>query len=109
MILITPWLHVNGMALWPFILVKYPQPGKVLINHERIHLRQQVELLILPFYIWYAGEYLYRLWQHGNHYLAYLNISFEREAFANEKELDYLAQRSAYSFLKYRPIYKKPS
>jgi hypothetical protein len=102
MIFITPWLHVSGMALWPFILIKRPNPSKILINHERIHLRQQAEMLVLPFYLWYVTEYLYRLWQYRNHYQAYLNISFEQEAFNNEHNLHYLAQRKTFAFWRYK-------
>ncbi len=107
MVIIVPWLHVNGMALWPFILLKQPRSGKVLLNHERIHLRQQLELLLLPFYIWYIGEYLLRLLQYRNHYQAYLNISFEREAFENERNLAYLNERSTFAFWTY--LHKKSS
>jgi hypothetical protein len=32
--------------------------------------------------------------------MAYRNISFEREAYANEKDLDYLKRRSFFGFLK---------
>jgi hypothetical protein len=30
---------------------------KVFVNHEKIHLRQQLELLVLPFYVWYIIEF----------------------------------------------------
>jgi len=47
------WLPYTGMALFPFILIKKKDlpVGDVLINHERIHLQQQLELLLIPFYI----------------------------------------------------------
>ena len=94
-------LGPDGMALFPFILVRHPNPGPVLLNHERIHLRQQAELGILPFYIWYVVEYLIRRWQYRNHYQAYRNISFEREAFANEQHLTYLSTRPFWTFAQY--------
>jgi hypothetical protein len=75
--------------------------NKVFINHEKIHLRQQLELLILPFYVWYLVEYLFRLVQFKDRKKAYYNISFEREAYANEKNLHYLKQRSFWEFLKF--------
>jgi len=34
-------------------------------------------------------------------YRAYQNISFEREAYQNEKELDYLDNRKPFSFINY--------
>ena len=73
----------------------------VLVNHERIHLKQQLELFILPFYIFYAIEFLYRLIQHKKWDLAYKNISFEREAYTHEKNLDYLKSRPLYNVFKF--------
>lgn len=62
----------------------------VVLNHERIHTAQMKELLFLPFYILYLLEWIVRLFMRGN---AYRNISFEREAYANEKNLNYLVTR----------------
>ncbi len=105
-ILVLPVLFSKrfaGMALWPFILVKSKRTkaDRVFINHERIHLRQQLELLVIAFYLWYAIEYLLRLWQYKDRHIAYRNISFEREAYAHEKELTYLKSRPFWQFLKY--------
>ena len=72
----------------------------VLLNHEKIHIRQQVELLILPFFIWYLLAYLYNLVKFRCHKKAYRNVLFEREAYANERNLDYLAKRPLWNFLK---------
>lgn len=93
----------RGITLFPFIILfsSKEKQNHVLLNHEKIHIRQQLELLILPFFLWYFLEYLYRLFQYRNKKKAYLNISFEREAYTNEKNLDYLKQRSFWNFLKY--------
>ncbi len=92
-----------GMALWPFILLKKAELKKdvVFLNHEKIHLRQQLELLIIPFYLWYVAEYLLRLVQYRNKHKAYRNISFEREAYAHEKDLDYLKERPLWRFTRH--------
>lgn len=100
-LVVVPFLWVEGMTLWPFVLVRRPQPNRFLINHERIHLRQQLELGLVVFYVWYLLEYLYRRFQYRDHYLAYRNISFEREAFTNDSNLTYLRDRKWYSFWKY--------
>ena len=94
-------LWVEGMALFPFILLKTKTPARLLINHERIHLRQQIEMGLVVFYIWYFAEYLIRLVQYKKHYLAYLHISFEREAFRNQDDFEYLEKRKFWAFLKY--------
>lgn len=96
-----PKLGPDGMALFPFILVRQPNPGPILVNHERIHLRQQAEMGVLPFYLWYLTEYVIRRIQYRDHYEAYRNISFEREAFANETNLTYLRTRRWWTFLGY--------
>tara|TARA_R110000868_G_scaffold189777_2_gene433339 strand:- start:3330 stop:3665 length:336 start_codon:yes stop_codon:yes gene_type:complete len=93
----------RGLTAFPFIFVKYhlDKENLVFINHEKIHLRQQKELLILPFFVWYFLEYLVRLIQFKNRNLAYRNISFEREAYCNESDLNYLKNRSFFEFTKY--------
>lgn len=74
---------------------------KVFLNHERIHLKQQVELLLVFFYLWYGIEFIIRLIQYGNRREAYLNISFERESYSNESNLTYIKKRPIWAFLKY--------
>lgn len=69
------------------------------INHESIHWKQQLEMLILPFYIWYLVEWLIRLIINGKN--AYYAISFEHESYANENNSKYLEIRKHYSWLKY--------
>jgi hypothetical protein len=95
------FLWVDGIALFPFILVKRKSPGRLLLNHECIHLRQQLEMGLVFFYVWYFAEYLIRLIQHRVHYLAYMNISFEREAYSNEGDFDYLTKRKWWAFLEF--------
>lgn len=92
----------RGITLFPFIFLfrKEDKQNKVLVNHEKIHIRQQLELLVLPFFIWYGVEFLVKLIQYKNRAEAYRNISFEREAYNKEKDLDYLKRRSFWSFLK---------
>ena len=84
---------IRGLAFWPFIFIASDTIiDDELINHERIHLRQQIEMLIIPFYIWYLIE----LYTKG-----YMNISFEKEAYGNDHDLTYLKKRRIFSFRKY--------
>lgn len=92
---------ISGIALWPFVLVRSKTPGKVILNHERIHLRQQIELLVVFFYLWYLIEWTYHYFRFGNWWAAYYAISFEREAYSNEKNLAYLKQRKFWAFRRY--------
>ena len=100
MILVTRFVPYSAMALYPFILVKREEmkQDSVLINHERIHHRQQLELLIVPFYVLYGINYLYNLMRYRNHYKAYHQIVFEREAFAMDKDTGYLKHRKLWAF-----------
>lgn len=84
-----------------FLKYKALKGNIVLINHEKIHLRQQIELLIFPFFLIYSLEFLVRLFQYKNWALAYRNISFEREAYRKEKDLDYLKTRPLFNFIKF--------
>lgn len=92
-----------GLSLWPFIIIKdlNLKDDMVLINHEKVHLKQQQELLIVPFYIWYLIEWLLRCLLYLDSYKAYQNISFEREAYVNERNMDYLSVRKPFSFIGY--------
>ena len=92
-----------GLTLWPFIILKNDalKEDIVLINHEKIHLRQQLELLILPFYFLYIFEWLVRSLLYLDMYKAYKNISFEKEAYENETNLNYSFERKAFGFIKY--------
>lgn len=91
------------MALWPFILVKEKNAAndKVLINHERIHLRQQIEMLLVPFYIVYITHYFINLIRYRHHDRAYRRIIFEREAYAMDGDLEYLRTRSTWNWLRF--------
>jgi hypothetical protein len=102
-IIVVPFLKVSGMALYPFILVndKAAVNDPILINHERIHLRQQAELLVLPFYVLYLLNYVLNRFIYRHHHEAYMHIAFEREAYANETDLGYLARRPWYSWWRF--------
>jgi hypothetical protein len=81
-----------------------------LIRHESIHTAQGKELLWVVFYVLYIMEWFFRLIQYRNartadgkkdRYAAYRNISFEREAYANEKDSSYLKNRKLFSSFRY--------
>jgi len=92
-----------AITIYPLIILKKPELKNdiVLINHEKIHLKQQLELLWIIFFVWFVTEYFIRLIIYRNFYLAYKNISFEKEAYANEYDLDYLQKRKAFDFIKF--------
>ena len=106
MILISKYIVPRGyigITIFPFMFLKYKalKGNVILINHEKIHLRQQIELLIIPFFIIYSFEFLIRLIQYRNWKLAYRNISFEREAYSKEKDLEYLKSRPLFNVVNF--------
>jgi hypothetical protein len=94
---------VGGITIFPFIFIKHPglKEDATFINHEKIHIRQQAELLIVFFYLAYIAEYLYLLIKYKNKVKAYEHLSFEREAYENESDFNYLKTRKPFSFIKY--------
>lgn len=90
----------GAVTLAPFgIYVKeeYLQ-RKDFINHEKIHWKQQMEMLILPFYLWYFVEWFWKTGLYGRN--AYYNISFEREAFQYQYDYKYLETRKKFNWFK---------
>lgn len=73
----------------------------VILNHENIHTAQMKEMLYIPFYIWYAVEWTIRLMFYWNFHWAYRNISFEKEAYIHEGNIDYLKDRRLFSWIYY--------
>lgn len=92
-----------GLTLFPFIFLKRKElkNNYVLINHEKIHLKQQLELFVVFFYFFYGIEWLIKCIKYKNGYIAYKNISFEKEAYSNEENLNYLTSRKFWAFINY--------
>lgn len=97
-----------GLSLWPFIILRNAslRQDEVLINHERIHLRQQEEMFLFFFYAVYLLEWILKSIYYLDFYRGYRSISFEREAYLEENNLMYLKSRRPYQFLKY--LFTKP-
>jgi len=92
---------IIGITLAPFGIYlneRYINRKKT-INHEKIHWKQQLEMLIIPFYIWYIVEWIIRIFT--NPRSAYKSLSFEKEANANENKPKYINRRKPFAWLKY--------
>lgn len=99
---IIPFKGFNAINLFGVLFVrKGNNISQRTINHESIHTKQIMELLGIFFYLWYGIEWLVRLCQYRNTHEAYRNISFEREAYDNERKPTYLKKRKLYSFFRY--------
>jgi uncharacterized membrane protein len=87
-------LKVEAIVLYPFIFFAAKHPNATIVNHELIHMDQIKRNGVISFYLIYLGEYLrYRL-SGLRHYEAYIKISFEREAYENQSNQEYLKHPS---------------
>jgi hypothetical protein len=82
------------ITLYPFgIYIKEKYFNNLRIrNHENIHLEQQIEMFVIPFYLWYFLEWVFKLF-------SYNKISFEREAKSNEYDLEYIGMRKRFAWI----------
>lgn len=92
---IIPFRGYKAMNLFGIIFLRKEYTlTEVDLNHEAIHTAQMKELLYVFFYIIYFLEWLVRLFINKD---AYRNISFEKEAYSNENNLEYLKTRKCFS------------
>lgn len=104
---LAPWFSgISGITLFPLIILRKEMRGTaeavLTINHERIHIRQQLELLLVFFAAWYVASFFYSRLRGFSWYDSYRNIIFEREAFTGMYDPEYLKKRKAFAFLRYR-------
>ena len=56
---------VDGVTLYPFIFIRdreyTSEQYSILIKHEKVHIRQQLEGWLIVFYV----KYLYWSWKYG--------------------------------------------
>jgi hypothetical protein len=104
---LVPWFPgITGLTIFPFIIIRKELRGTteaaITINHERIHIRQQIELLLLIFVVWYAVSFIVSRLRGMSWQEAYMSIIFEKEAFDRMYDMEYLKNRKPFSFMKYR-------
>lgn len=127
---LIPLKGYTAVTLWPLVFARHELSARI-VRHEAVHGFQQKEmlavggfiaavlwaagcgwwsLLVLPLFLWWYGlEYLVRLFICRNHDDAYYNISMEQEAYLNEQDASYLANRRPFAWIKYitRRTYKR--
>lgn len=96
--LMSVFIEVSAITLYPFIVVPKDFSNVITLNHERIHLEQQKELLIVFFYILYILYWLKNRVQGMNNLEAYMNIPFEQEAYEHQNNFNYLKERKKYAW-----------
>lgn len=132
---IIPFQGCQAITILPVIFARdsFRPLKENTVRHESIHLRQQLEVLIvsaaviailclttdiswwwmaaapLCYFVMYGLEYLVRLFVYGKGKEAYHNISTEQEAFMYERDTEYLSRRKAFAWVKYltKTTYKR--
>jgi hypothetical protein len=93
-----------AMCIWPFLLIRpvtnLPEIS-VILRHERIHARQQLEMVWLFFFLWYITEFLIRFLVLRDRMKAYPRLAHEREAYKHDNDPDYLKKRKPYAWIRY--------
>lgn len=98
----NPWLPPKNYTAINLFGILFCRPDAKItadvIRHEQIHTCQMVEMGILLFYLWYVIEWFIRCFLPGN---AYMNISFEREAYQYMFDKNYLHYRKSFAWWKF--------
>lgn len=98
---LIPFKGFAAINLFGILFVrKGVKVSEEMINHEVIHTAQMKEMFYIIFYLWYIIEYIIRRWNNTADE-AYKKISFEREAYANENNKNYLAERKMYNWINF--------
>ena len=94
------FIKIHAITLYPFIICR-DEMDHITLNHEKIHIAQQKELWVIGFYLLYVYHWLRGKWKGSTSLGAYLSIPFEREAYENETNPDYLSIREPNAWRKY--------
>ena len=108
---LTWWLGLSSgspklaraAAFFPFIIFRSEEERVPwIINHERIHFRQQLETAFVGLLAWSFVETLYARLVLGKSFKeAYLWRSSEQEAYRNQQNFQYLNNRRLWAQFKY--------
>jgi len=92
-----------AITLFPFVFYrsKFYIKRDEMRRYESIHIAQQIELLVIGFYILYLFFYLQNRFRKMNHKTAYREIPFEIETRSYENAYGYLEVRKKYAWTKY--------
>lgn len=120
-----PFGRYTSMNLYGLLFTKRDNLRDDIINHEKIHSTQILELAVVGilitlllififdisywylllggslFYAWYVIEYIFVRFFHKKQNDAYHDISLEEEAYNNEDDLNYLDNRKWFAWFKY--------
>lgn len=99
--LFSVFIRVGAITIYPFIIVRSEYNNPITINHEKIHIEQQKELLVVFFYILYVYYWLKGKVKGMTNDKAYMSIPFEQEAYRKQYEMKYLDKRKRWSWISF--------
>ena len=91
-------IDIGAITIGPFVFSR-GEMSEETKNHEAIHWQQYIETGILGFIVLYYSYYLWNYVKYQDGKTAYFMIPFEKEAYDNDKDLQYLESRNRYAWL----------
>lgn len=93
-------IEIGAITLGP-IVISRGEMSEITKRHETIHFQQFLELAFVGFIILYFGYWLWNLIRGDSGESAYYNIPFEKEAYYNDEDENYLQNRKRFSWIHY--------
>ena len=95
------FINVGAITLFPFIILSSKYDNEITIHHEKIHIEQQRELWLIPFYVLYVYYWALGKAKGMTNDEAYFSIPFEKEAYSKQYDNNYLKNRPKHNWKKY--------
>lgn len=92
-------ISIGAITIGPLVFSR-GEMSDVIKNHESIHWQQYIDCGILGFIVLYYSFYFWNWVKYRDGKLAYFMIPFEKEAYDNDENMDYLQSRQRYAWLK---------
>ena len=93
-------IDIGAITIGPLVFSR----GKISEStrrHETIHWQQYIETFILGFLLLYFGFYIASLFKGRGGRDSYMEIPFEREAYENQEDKEYLKNRKRFAWVKH--------
>jgi len=92
-------INIEAITIGPLVFSRGIMSARTK-NHEAIHWQQYIETAIIGFVLLYFIYWLVGLIKYRSGSIAYTQIPFEQEAYQNDDNQIYLAQRKRYNWIK---------
>ena len=92
-------IEIGAITIGPFVFSRGLM-SEITKNHEAIHWQQYIDCGIIGFIILYYLFYAINLLRYRDGQTAYYMIPFEKEAYDNDNNLNYLDTRTRFAWVK---------